>query len=293
MRKITWLLLLIGMMSMAQIKGNRQIESRIFSVKGLTDLERGLYAKVEIDQSANEEMTIITDQNLFDLIDIDVVNGTLKLVQKEWIRPSQDIVIKIGMPLLKRVQVSVHETVVISNINKDNISLLAINGKIIAMGEVNSVGFGAENGVIDAGNLEAKQAILNIWGDGKAIVNVSEELESTLSEDARIELVGTPKRLKGDVKKLRSKIEEKANKDLQWIQFKIKNNSSNRNHFVVRGPKSDGSKFGYGFPMMPQSVRKEKWSVGTKVYLKSKLGLNRLLVTIKKEDNGKTVKLFD
>ena len=44
--------------------------------------------------------------------------------------------------------------------------------------------------------------------------------------------------------------------------------------------------------MMPFSTRKENWSVGTKVYKVNKLGLRKLLVKIKPEDAGKTVKLF-
>ncbi|MDT0557469.1 hypothetical protein RM697_02340 [Ichthyenterobacterium sp. W332] len=81
-------------------------------------------------------------------------------------------------------------------------------------------------------------------------------------------------------------------KNIQWINFKIKNNSKNRNHFVVKGPKAEGSKFGYGFPMMPYEKRKEKWSVGTKIYKENKLGFRKLLVTITANDEGKVVNLF-
>ncbi len=286
------MLFLIGMIGMAQVKGNKQIETRTFPVKGLTDLEMGLYAKVEIDQSSKEEMTITADSNLFDLIDTEVVDGTLKLAQKEWIRPSRTISVKIGMPKMKRVQVGVHETVVIKNIDKESIALMALNGKIIALGSVVKAGIGAENGTIDAGALRAEEVYLNIWGDGKAVVNALELLESTLSKEARAELIGMPKKIKGDTKKIRKHDPQKTSEPVKWITFKIKNNSLNRNHFVVRGPKANGSKFGYGFPMMPQAVRKEKWSVGTKVFLKSKLGLQKLLITIKPEDEGKTLKLF-
>ena len=78
-----------------------------------------------------------------------------------------------------------------------------------------------------------------------------------------------------------------------WIPFKIKNNSWNRNNFLVIGPKKDGSSFSYGFPMMPGTTRKENWSVGSKVYKVNRLGLRKLLVEIKEEDKDKTVKLFE
>lgn len=292
MKRITYLLFLTGMLSLAQVKGNKQIKTQSFIVKGLSDIEMGLYAKVEIDQAAEEKMTITADENLLNLIDTEVVDGTLKLVQKAWIQPSKEIIIKIGMPNLKRIQVGVHETVYVKNIDTKNVSLMALNGKIVASGVANTAGIAAENGTIDAKQLRVGKVVLNIWGSGKAIVNASEELESTLSDQARVELIGTPKQLKGDVKKLRSTLEPRVSKKVQWIQFKIKNNSNNRNHFVVRGPKADGSKFGYGFPMMAHGVRKETWSVGTKIFMKSKLGIKKLLVTISPEDEGKVVKLF-
>ena len=58
------------------------------------------------------------------------------------------------------------------------------------------------------------------------------------------------------------------------------------------GPKQDGSKFGYGFPMMPYATRKETWTIGTKVYKVNKIGLKKLLVTINKDNENQVVKLF-
>ncbi len=86
---------------------------------------------------------------------------------------------------------------------------------------------------------------------------------------------------------------EKIDKDTpKFINFKIENNSFNRNYFVVIGPKPNGRKFSYGFPMMPQATRKEYWTTGTKVYKVNKLGLRKLLISIKPENENKTVKLF-
>jgi len=79
----------------------------------------------------------------------------------------------------------------------------------------------------------------------------------------------------------------------EYITVKIKNNSWNRQSLEVKGPKKDGSYFGYGFPMMAGSTKKERWTVGTKVYKKTALGSRKLLLTIQKEDANKTVKLFD
>ena len=52
MKKITLLLLLVGMTSMAQVKGNKVIETRNFNVDGVEHITINFYAKVTIDQSA-------------------------------------------------------------------------------------------------------------------------------------------------------------------------------------------------------------------------------------------------
>lgn len=101
-----------------------------------------------------------------------------------------------------------------------------------------------------------------------------------------------PARIIGDINKV-SKGAKIAFAKAKYIDIKIKNNSLNRNHFEVRGPKQDGSYFGYGFPMMPGASKKERWTVGTTVYRVNRVGLRKLLVTLTTEDAGKTVKLFE
>lgn len=292
MKKITFMLLLAGLTGMAQVKGNKKMETRTISVVGLTDLEMGLYAKVTIDAFAKAEMTITTDSNLLDLLDVDITDGTMRLSQMEWIQPSRPIVITLGAPQLKRLQVDVHESVILKNISRQNLSLMAINGTIVVDGTVEELGVGAERGIIDAKGLTAQKVYLNIWGSGKAIIKAEDLLESQLSEDARLELIGQPQEIKGDVQPNVVRNEAMADGKGVYINLKIKNNSWNRNHFSVKGPKPDGSMFGYGFPMMPGAIKKERWTVGTKIYKVNTIGLKKLLVEITAEDEGKVVRLF-
>lgn len=285
------LLLLVGTTGLAQLKGNKDIVTKTIQIEGLTDLEMGLYANVTIDQNAEAQMVITTDSNMQELIDTEVVDGKLKLSQLEWIQPSQRIKVTIGAPTLKRLEVGINETVLLKNVDRDNITLMALNGKIIVSGTANSAGIGAENGMIDASNLNLKKAFVNIWGKGKAIVNATDLVESKLNKYARLEFVKEPIKVKGDIHRF-SSTKKDAFAKAQYIDIKIKNNSFNRNHFAVKGPKRDGSYFGYGFPMMPGATKKERWTVGTKVYKVNKLGLKKLLVEIKEEDEGKVVQLF-
>lgn len=294
MKKLYVLLMMVGMTAMAQVKGNKDISSITIPVKNLTDLEMTLYADVEIDQNAAATMTITTDSNLLNLIDTEIIDGTMKLVQKEWIQPSQNIKITIGAPLLKRLQVGVHETVLFKNIQREEVSLIAILGTIKASGTTTYARISGEAGTVDAAALETQEAYINMWGGGKAIVNASQIIDGKLNKEARVELIKQPAELKGDVKrKIKESRFSMSDDKGRYIDVKIKNNSWNRNHFVVKGPKKDGGHFGYGFPMMPGAIKKERWTVGTKVYKVNKLGIKKLLITVTAKDEGNTVKLFE
>lgn len=292
MKKLIIIALLINVSIFAQVKGNKKIETRTFEIENLKEVKINLYAKITIDFAAKEEMTITTDSNLFDKIDTEIVDGKLHLDQLKWIQPSQDIIIKIGAPNLERFEQGTHDTTEIINVNTNYLNVMAFIGKVNISGKTEQFNLGIENGVINASDLKSENVRANIWGHGKAIIYAKNEINSIIKNDGRLELVNTPKYLKGDTKKAIKRTKKVENSNVSWIKFKIKNNSWNRNNFVVVGPKADGSKFSYGFPMMPGSTRKENWSVGTKVYKVNSIGLRKLLVEIKSEDEGKTVKLF-
>jgi hypothetical protein len=292
MKKLLILLILTSSTLVAQVKGNKTIETKTYNITNLKELKVNLYAKITVDQSLSESMQISADSNLFDKIDTEIVDGTLNLNQLEWIQPSQKIVIKIGAPKLERLETGTHETLYLNNVNADYLNIMALVGKVIASGKVKQFNVGVELGEVDASKLISEKVRANIWGRGKAIVYAKDEIYSIVKNDGRLVLANTPKSLKGDTKKAIAKTKKSMNKNLTWISFKIKNNSWNRNNFVVVGPKKDGSSFSYGFPMMPGLTRKEKWSVGTKVYKVNRIGLRKLLVEIKADDEDKTVKLF-
>ncbi|MEM9824492.1 MAG: hypothetical protein AAF985_25625, partial [Bacteroidota bacterium] len=80
--------------------------------------------------------------------------------------------------------------------------------------------------------------------------------------------------------------------DTRFIKLKVKNNSSNRINCYVKGPKPDGSYFSYGFPLNPGQVRKKNWTIGSKVYRVTKLGIRKLMAEVVAENEGKVLKLY-
>lgn len=292
MRKLIALLLLASMASSAQVKGNKEIITKKIETKDLKVIKVNFYADITIDPSKEEGMTVTMDSNLFDKIDTETVDGVLNLDQIEWVQPSKPIQILIGAPNLERVEKGTHQTLKIENVDLSYLNVMAFIGKVVISGKVSQLNLGVENAEVDASKVIAENVRANIWGYGSAKVFAENELYSIVKNDGKLQVVNTPKSLKGDSKKVLARTQKEKKEKVSWIRFKIKNNSWNRNNFYVVGPRGDGGKFSYGFPMMPGKVKKERWSVGTKIYKVNKVGFRKLLVKISEKDEGKVVKLF-
>ncbi|MBO3116450.1 DUF2807 domain-containing protein [Winogradskyella sp. DF17] len=297
MKNLSLLLLLVAMTSIAQIRGNKTIETRTYKAKGIESIKTNLYAKITIDQSLSEGLTITADSNLFDYIGKTVENGELHIDQLELISPSQDIIITVGAPKLRRLEQGTHDTTQIINLNADYLQVMAPLGHIILQGQTKELRLGSELATIDASKVKARDVFVNLWSYGNIIIDPQESLWAEVSNDGTLLYLNKPQkfqvRAKNGGQVLAYGDKDKAKTlEAEYITFKIKNNSNNRNQFYVEGPKPDGSKFSYGFPMMPYSKRNEKWTVGTKVYKVNSLGFKKLLVEIKKENENSIINLF-
>ena len=298
MKKLSILLLLVTNFAFGQVKGNKTIVTKSYEVSTIQDIKINLYAKITIDQSAEESLTITADENLLDLIDREIVDGQLHLDQKEWISPSQSIIITIGAPNLRRVETGTQDLTKIVNLNNDYLQIMAPIGNVVVEGKTKELRIGAELAKVNALKTEAEKVFVNLWSWGNVKVNPTKSLWAEVSNDGKLFYESKPESFKVTEKKGGQVLgiaeqDNIKNPDAVFIKFRIKNNSTNRNNFYVVGPKPDGSKFSYGFPMMPNAKRKENWSVGTKVYKVNSLGFRKLLITIKKEDEGTIVELFD
>jgi len=145
-----------------------------------------LYAEVIVDCQTKESLSITADENLQDLIDTEVLDGHLKLTQKEWISSSQKIIIRIGAPQLKRIESSVHETILVKNLNRDEFQARALIGKLILEGKVDELSLGVEIGQIDAKAVEAPYVNVNLWSHGLIEPANPNRIEGIVEKDGRI-----------------------------------------------------------------------------------------------------------
>jgi len=273
----------------AQVNGNGKMVTKSFDLENITRFVSNFYADITLDMAIDSEITITAESNIIDLIGIEVDGKTLNLDQKKWIEPSKRIRIIVGVPNLSDIVMDTNDEMKVVNISADVFNVSADIGNVIMAGEVNDLRVKSKNGTIEASELESKIASVSISGDGWVVLNTAEQVDCDLSEYARLTNINKDAELIGCAKDSKTEIA----KATRYIDIKIKNNSFLRKHFVVVGPKPDGSNFSYGFPMMPGGTKSEKWTIGTKIYKENSVGGRNLLVTLTEEDEGQTVKLFD
>jgi len=270
----------------AQIHGNGNLTTKIFPFSNIKNIEIEWYANFTIDCDKTG-IEVTAESNIIDYINFEMSGNSLTVDQKKWIQANKEVTIIIGAKNLESVTLGSHEEINIVNVNSNKLSLEAELGTINVSGKTKFANLKSYSGKINASELLAQKADIIIFEDGEIIANVVEEAFCKINEDGLVNFTNKPLTCNNCPEETTKKII-----DTKWIGVKIKNNSWGRKHFEVVGPKPRGGKFGYGFAMMPGQVKKERWTVGTKIYKKNRLGIRELLVTLTAEDKGQVVKLF-
>lgn len=278
----------------AQVKGSGEIVTQEIKVEAFTKIKNGLSSDYSIKIGNKLELKITADKNLIQLIQIEVNDGELYINQKEWISSTKQIKIEITAPALTQFTNSAHGSYKILDINNAVFKVDAPVGDIFLSGRTKNLIVNTKVGKVDASKLTANKAKLSIESFGTIKVNMIEEVEAFVSNNGKIVYTEEPQILKSKTEKggrIISVEEDSAPaKEVVYINLKLKNNSSDRISLVFVGP--ENAMFSYGISLNIFQARKERFPVGTKIYLERPLWKNQLLVEIKEEDAGKTVKLF-
>lgn len=317
------LTLLISTGTVAQNKviyGNGKIKTIKRPLDQFSTLSIDLKADVIVESGAMPLIEITADKNIVRKIDFSLSGKKLQLKVKDgyWLQSTKPR-IKIQTPYLVGLTTLGHQTgigdIVIKSIDVDRFNLDVLYGDIQLEGKVDKLLIKSSNqsyyknsGTIDASKLTARVVKANIKGSNSAIVYPTEILVADLKHDAEIKYDSEPNEieLKGEARLVQPGLitvsEEHSDQTereneypkvaLQYVTLKVKNNSLARKHFKIRGPNPSGDKFSYGFPMMPMATREKRVPVGTNIYLQKNGLMNKKLVTITSEDDGKVLDLF-
>jgi len=289
MKNVVTLIMMLGLLSSlsAQIRGDGNIQSRSEKVEGLKSIDIQFNANIVLDYDLKEELVIQADANVLKHIGVYFENGHLMMDQIKWIEPSKWPEITIGCPSLESVYQGTHSTTKLQNVSADELTIEGNVGKVIAEGVVENLVLSNAGCDVNLKDLSIGAVNITDVSTGKIILNQFGSLTNNSNPDTPIRFLDPSKAPETVVNK---PIVE--NEKVQYIKFKLKNNSIKRHSFYVKGPNGRGGNFSYGFSLLPFVKKQENWSVGTKVYKVSRHGKKELLRTIALEDAGEVLDLF-
>ena len=280
--------------ALAQVNGNKNIQSKTYDFDPIETFELLIPAEVIIDGSQDAAMVITTDGNIFEHLDIEHRGKKVSINQAQWIEASK-LKITFSSTALTKLVTSGYGHFTINNIYAQTFTVVNPVGQVNLNGKAEKLVVKTRAGKTDAKQLATDEANITITSDGEVMINASEKVISNISEEGTITYVSEPKVVEnnstGEVKSFAEMEREEVLEAPVYVELKVQNNTSSRKQFYIKGPKN--KRFSYGFPMNPYQKRNKNVPVGTRIYQVNKLGVKTLLVTIKEEDKGTTVKLFD
>ena len=288
------LFLIVGVAAHSQIIGNGNIISETFKTNDIEQLDVHITTDIKIVPSDEYYIRITAEENIIPNIKLTTKKDRLIIDQQEWIEPTKNVSIIIGSNTIDEINLDAWATIDYKEVAVEELEINAEVGTINLEGSTNYFELTIKQATINAALLKATHVEVKAEGHSNIHLYPINSLDIKNEKNkAKITLANEPR--KKTIKPLltNSGNDEAYYKNADFIEFKIKNNSWNRHHFYVIGPKKDGTTFSYGFPMMPGKIRNENWSVGTKIYKESMMGTRKLLVEIQADDEGSTIDLFN
>ncbi len=312
----------------SQISGNGNLDTQIRSTDLFTTLVVEIPGDVEIVCQSLPHVEITTDDNLLEYIETKIWGNELRIKSTADIRPTHRTKIKIGTAFLHKLETAVCEDHYrVTNIETASFELINMTAETVLEGSAEDFKLVMESGNCYGDNFATQNTFAQIWGGGLGSAQVSNELSGVINQGSRFAYLGEPAKIKASVKngsKLKSgndfpdlnlaqkrqevikeiestqkldivpakeeKVEPKNDNNKSTITLNLYNNSKDRVHVSIVGPRHH--RFSYEAPFNPGYKRVEEFPVGTKVYLLGGFGRRKLLVTIKAEDANQDVPLF-
>lgn len=289
------ILLSLTLPGLGQIKGNGKIETLKRSLALFSELEVNFPAKVIVNCKSLAQLEIVTDENIFEGIEIRNAGGKLSILQEKWISPTQ-ITITIGVPFLSKLTTGGYGDFYVNNLEGSTFYLDNAVGNVHLAGQVERLEVEMNKGYLDALKLETKEAYATFDGYGEMRIHVSEYYEikrGTMTSSKRVTKPGsfriTKKSIEGFMVMTPFKEDKKKGK-VERISLKLHNNQASKVDLYIQGPEQHP--FSYGISIQPFLKRKENFPLGTEIYLDKILG-KELLYTVQLEDRDQVVKLFN
>ncbi len=174
--------------------GISKTESR--SVSGFSSISSKSIGRIMMQQTGKESLTIAADDNILPLLESRVADNVLYLTiaKDAHMNPTKSIKYVLEVKSLENLKIDGVSSIEAKDIQGeqltvalDGVGSLTIAGSVDVL-DLSLSGVGSFNGE----DLKTKQAKVRQDGVGSAVVNVSEQLDATLSGVGSVEYIGSP-----------------------------------------------------------------------------------------------------
>jgi Putative auto-transporter adhesin, head GIN domain len=268
--------------NMRPLTGNGKSKTVVYDIKPFDMLEiLWLCGNIEVEYGASKsDISIVTDENIFDLLLVKNTEGVLQLEIKNnytnrlWL---EDNVSKIKIRTTSQPRSIVYKANAEAKFKNINAKILKINkdenGSIQLVGKVDMLDIDkSDNGSIHAEKLVAESVKVDMSGNGSVWVNAQYILKKSVSGNG------------GFMNIADGKIVNSA--PIKRVNVTLYNPENSKKSYSVAGPNDDGSAFSYGIGLEAMGKKMERFTVGTKLYYKRKL-----VATLKESDDNQVIKL--
>lgn len=202
MKKLAWLLLLLPVLAAgchhgrrSDIHGNGKREVQKRDVGSFTSIATNGAFNIEVTSQKNLSLEIEGDENVLSLVTTEVGdNKILRVENSSNYLPSEPVRLRISVPDLEGISVNGAGHIDIKGLNNDKF-VIDSNGAatIVVSGTTKLVEIDASGaGKVDTQNLHASRAVVDAKGVAKIDLDVSDQLDVTISGPSSVTYKGDP-----------------------------------------------------------------------------------------------------
>ena len=182
-----------GMGTQIKGSGNREVQKR--EVPPFTSISTEGAFTIEVTCGKDQSLEVEGDDNLLEYVRMDVSSNILRLKNSRNYSTNEPVKFKISVPNLEGLSVNGAGRIDIKGINNDKFEI-DTNGAptVIVAGTTKLIDISANGaGKVDAHNLHASRGVVDSKGVANVDLDVSDELDATVSGPATVTYKGDPK----------------------------------------------------------------------------------------------------
>jgi Putative auto-transporter adhesin, head GIN domain len=179
------------------VRGSGVVKTETRSVSGFSSIAFNSEGKVTVQQTGKESLTITAEDNLLPLLESQVTDGTLSIgtVNNTDINPTKPIEFVMEVKSLEGFKMTGVGSIEAKGIQTKNMTIVLKGvGEMTIAGAADALNLSLEGvGSYEGKDFKTKQANVRSEGVGGAVLNVSDQLDISVSGIGTVEYIGSPK----------------------------------------------------------------------------------------------------